>query len=220
MRSPVRGEQAGGFGIEDDLAHGCSCRMLPAAGARRVRARGRARGAGRSGLLLTAIRRRGWRAASARSLLGVASAWPLAPSAIRPGADRRAASSALPEVGVLDRRPSPAVTQPRAFQPWIHSLMPFCTYWLNRCARPRGSGRLRASRAWITASSSMRLLVVPGSPPKSSFSWPPASAAGRPSRRGRDCPCRRRRNRSRLCRLQRHCNLVAYAHVRMTGGPR
>ncbi|MNY44320.1 hypothetical protein D3C86_1793370 [compost metagenome] len=64
-----------------------------------------------------------------------------------------------------------AVFQPRAFQPLIHSVMPCMTYLLSVCRSTR-QGRFRASSAAMAAISSMRLLVVLGSPPHNSFSWP------------------------------------------------
>ena len=64
-----------------------------------------------------------------------------------------------------------AVFQPLAFQPWIHSVMPFCTYCESVCRITR-LGRFRTESASITAVSSMRLLVVDRSPPKSSRSLP------------------------------------------------
>ena len=64
-----------------------------------------------------------------------------------------------------------AVRQPFAFHPWIHSVIPFCTYWESVCSTTR-LGRFRAASASITAVSSMRLLVVASSPPKSSRSLP------------------------------------------------
>src|SRR5688572_23257134 len=64
------------------------------------------------------------------------------------------------------------VRQPLAFQPGSHSVMPLSTYWLSTY-RLTAHGRLSACSAWITAISSMRLLVVSRSPPKSSFSVAP-----------------------------------------------
>ena len=97
----------------------------------------------------------------------------------RPAAPGRPAAARVP-------RSSPAawlaVRQPLAFQPGSHSVMPLSTYWLSRYS-VTAHGRLSASSAWITAISSMRLLVVPSSPPNSSFSVAPdlqqhAPAAG------------------------------------------
>ena len=65
-----------------------------------------------------------------------------------------------------------AVRQPRAFQPWIHSVMPLRTYSLSRYS-VTSHGRLSTDRPSITASNSMRLLVVPSSPPNISFSSVP-----------------------------------------------
>ncbi|MCY1210909.1 hypothetical protein D3C87_829510 [compost metagenome] len=64
------------------------------------------------------------------------------------------------------------VSQPLAFQPRIHSVMPMRTYWLSRYSSTL-QGRLSAARPSITAVSSMRLLVVLSSPPNSSFSVGP-----------------------------------------------
>src|SRR5688572_25485523 len=64
-----------------------------------------------------------------------------------------------------------AVFQPRAFHMRSHSVMPFCTYCESVNRRTR-LGRVSAASASITAVSSMRLLVVCGSPPKSSRSAP------------------------------------------------
>src|SRR5574344_2852452 len=50
--------------------------------------------------------------------------------------------------------------------------MPFSTYCESLCTRAC-TGRFMASRARMTASSSMRLLVVAASPPHISFSCPP-----------------------------------------------
>ena len=65
-----------------------------------------------------------------------------------------------------------AVFQPRRFQPWIHSAMPFWTYWLSVCSSTL-QGLVSISSAWIAAISSMRLLVVCASPPTSSRSFSP-----------------------------------------------
>jgi len=46
--------------------------------------------------------------------------------------------------------------------------MPFMTYWLSVCSSTL-QGRFSSSSAWMAAISSMRLLVVPGSPPQISF---------------------------------------------------
>ena len=51
-------------------------------------------------------------------------------------------------------------------------MMPLRRYWLSVC-RSTVQGRLSASSAEIAAISYMRLLVVTGSPPLSSFSWSP-----------------------------------------------
>src|SRR5215510_5624671 len=73
-----------------------------------------------------------------------------------------------------------AVRQPLRFQPWIHFMMPSRIYWLSVWRWTR-QGRLRACKAEIAARSSMRLLVVWGSPPLSSF-WrsPKARMAPQP----------------------------------------
>ena len=56
-------------------------------------------------------------------------------------------------------------------QAWIHSLMPWLTYLLSVTTRTE-HGRLSALSPSMTAFSSMRLLVVWGSPPDNFFSWP------------------------------------------------
>src|SRR5471032_2569460 len=108
---------------------------------------------------------------SARSLPG----WPLWPRTQRHSTVCMAcaASSALHRSSFLTGSMA-AVFQPRAFQPWIHSLIPFCTYWLSVCSTTV-HGRLSALSASITACNSMRLLVVFSAPPKISFSAPSAT---------------------------------------------
>jgi hypothetical protein len=64
-----------------------------------------------------------------------------------------------------------AVSQPFRCQPLIHLVIPFSTYVLSVC-RFTFAGRVSASRAWMAAISSIRLFVVCGSPPCSSFSVP------------------------------------------------
>ncbi len=64
-----------------------------------------------------------------------------------------------------------AVFQPRFFQFGNHSVMPRITY-SESVIRRIGQERLSAASAWIAAISSMRLLVVSGSPPQSSRSAP------------------------------------------------
>ncbi|MOA67363.1 hypothetical protein D3C78_1945010 [compost metagenome] len=51
--------------------------------------------------------------------------------------------------------------------------MPLSTYWLSMNS-VTSQGLLSAARASITAIISMRLLVVPNSPPNNSFSMVPA----------------------------------------------
>src|SRR5450830_2108742 len=65
-----------------------------------------------------------------------------------------------------------AVRHPLRFQPASHDVMPFMTY-CESMLRVTVHGRLRARRPSMTAVSSMRLLVVSSSPPKSSRSWVP-----------------------------------------------
>ena len=77
--------------------------------------------------------------------------------------------------GAIDHRLDTPLA-PFAFQPRIHSVMPFITYCESVC-RITSHGCLSAPRASITAVSSMRLLVVERSPPKSSRSWPPHSSS-------------------------------------------
>ena len=60
----------------------------------------------------------------------------------------------------------------RRFQSTIQAVMPFCTYCESVCSRTR-QGRLRVSSARMTAVNSIRLLVVPASPPCNSFMWGP-----------------------------------------------
>src|SRR5438445_1349486 len=66
-----------------------------------------------------------------------------------------------------------AVRQPRRFQSCSHSLMPFWTY-CESVYTATSHGGFRDSSARITAVSSIRLLVVLGSPPKSFLLSPPA----------------------------------------------
>ena len=105
MRWPQLGFEAGGFGVEDDLAHGEA--SLPHASARlrrrsphwpadrRARCRGRRRDPG--------------------------------PSATRARWLARSCVELLPQILILDRLAS-AVRQPRAFQARSHSVMPRRTY--------------------------------------------------------------------------------------------
>jgi hypothetical protein len=65
-----------------------------------------------------------------------------------------------------------AVRQPLRFQLWIQPWMPFLTY-CESVYRSIAQARVSASSARITAVSSMRLLVVSDSPPKSSRSRSP-----------------------------------------------
>ena len=90
-----------------------------------------------------------------------------------------------------------AVFQPLAFQPAIHSVMPLSTYWLSTY-RVTLHGRLSADRrldhgrhfhavvGGVQFAAKQLLLRVGRLEPV------------RPSHRGRDCPCRRRRCKSRL----------------------
>jgi hypothetical protein len=66
--------------------------------------------------------------------------------------------------------------QPRAFQAGSHSLMPVQTYLLSVCRRA-AAARLRAPSAMMAPMSSMRLLVVMGSAPESSFWASPAMSS-------------------------------------------
>ncbi len=102
---------------------------------------------------------------------------------------------ALPQVDILDRLlvgGAPAVPLP-ALDPAGDAARAHtgCRY-----GDRRRTGCFSASSAAIAAISSMRLLVVCASPPFSSFSRVAEDAGSRPSRRGRDCPSRRRRCRS------------------------
>src|SRR5471030_3118427 len=108
---------------------------------------------------------------SARSLPG----WPLWPRTQRQSTwwTAWAASSDFHKSSFLTGSLA-AVFQPRAFQPCIHSLMPFCTYWLSVCSTT-AHGRLSALSASMTSCNSMRLLVVFSAPPKISFSAPSAT---------------------------------------------
>src|SRR5471032_959920 len=118
---------------------------------------------------------------SARSLPG----WPLWPRTQRQSTwwTAWAASSACHRSTFLTGSLA-AVFQPRAFQPCIHSLMPFCTYWLSVCSVTM-HGRLSALSASITACNSMRLLVLSLVPPQISFSAPSATRnAPQPPRPG------------------------------------
>src|SRR5882757_9475645 len=65
-----------------------------------------------------------------------------------------------------------AVRQPFFFQPWIHLEAPSSTYLLSVLI-VTVHGRFSASRPEMTPISSMRLLVVAGSPPLSSRSRAP-----------------------------------------------
>ena len=64
-----------------------------------------------------------------------------------------------------------AVSQPLRCQPPSHLVTPSSRYLLSVCSRT-GDGRLSVSSAWMAAISSIRLFVVAGSPPCSSFSTP------------------------------------------------
>ena len=64
-----------------------------------------------------------------------------------------------------------AVFQPLRCQPWIHLVIPSSRYLLSVC-RLTVLGRCSASSAWMAAISSIRLFVVSGSTPYSSFSLP------------------------------------------------
>src|SRR4029079_7692008 len=64
------------------------------------------------------------------------------------------------------------VRQPLRFHPAIHLVTPFITYVESTC-RTTSHGLVSARRPSMTAVSSMRLLVVRGSPPHSSRSCAP-----------------------------------------------
>ena len=64
-----------------------------------------------------------------------------------------------------------AVFQPLRCQSWIHLVIPSSRYLLSVC-RLTVVGRCSASSAWMAAISSIRLFVVTGSKPYSSFSLP------------------------------------------------
>ena len=106
--------------------------------------------------------------ASARSLPGV-SAWPLHPVPADVGAVATSASSSRHRSAFLTglrSRGLPAVLLP-AVDPALDAV---ASRTANRCRARRRSARFSASSARMTAVSSIRLLVVCGSPPKSSFS--------------------------------------------------
>ena len=64
-------------------------------------------------------------------------------------------------------------TQPRAFQPFAQPLeRPSMTY-LESDHSSTMQGSFKRDRAWMTAVSSMRLLVVSASPPDNSRLWGP-----------------------------------------------
>ena len=117
------------------------------------------------------LRRPGWPARRRARCRGRRRA--RAPSATRSRGRRRVTSSSSAcQSSTFFTGCLAAVRQPLAFQPGSHSVMPLSTYWLSTCS-VTAQGRLSACSAWITAISSMRLLVVRRSPPNSSFSVPP-----------------------------------------------
>jgi hypothetical protein len=63
------------------------------------------------------------------------------------------------------------VSQPLRCQPSIHLVMPLSTYVLS-VHSSTVAGRRSVSSAWMAAISSIRLFVVSGSPPCSSFVTP------------------------------------------------
>ncbi len=188
--------QAGGFGIEDELTHvglarSKNCwrkheRRSARSSCRRARAPARI-------TFPRATRRRDWRAH--RRVRFPDARRGLSPSAIRSRAAATGASSRFQRsaffTGVFA-----AVIQFFFFQPWIHSLMPFCTYCESVCTTALHGPLQRFERGDH----------APSAPcgcwwcwlRRRTFLFPARrSAAARPSRRGRDCPCRRRRYKYR-----------------------
>src|SRR5690606_21242539 len=135
--------QAGGFSVEDDLAH-----QWPAA--RSFRASLRA-------------------STSTRSLSGS----PECPFTQRQSMRwRPVAACRRSHRSRFFTGSPPAVFQPRRTQLRTHSVMPWRTYCESVC-RVTSQGSVRVSSATIAAMSSMRLLVVSASPPTSSRSRAP-----------------------------------------------
>src|SRR5690606_16754728 len=136
--------QAGGFSVEDDLAHRWQVYRVAS---RTCSAAARA-------------------SVSTRSLSGS----PLWPLTQRQSIWCRAADACRrSHRSRFFTGSPPAVFQLRRTQPGIHSVMPRRTYCESVCRVTTQASR-SASRAMIAAVSSMRLLVVSGSPPASSRS--------------------------------------------------
>ena len=82
--------------------------------------------------------------------------------------------------------------------------MPSRTYWLSVCSSTR-HGRFSASSAWIAAISSMRLLVVAGSPPADLLARGRRRPGPRPSRPGPGLPAAGAVGVDRRPRARRSC---------------
>ena len=111
----------------------------------------------------------------------------------------------LPQIGVFHRllgRGFPAARLPAVY-PFGNA---FCTYWESVYTTTL-HGRFKVARPLITASSSMRLLVVLASPPHNSFSLP-LKRNSAPQPPGPGLPCRRRRYTSLLCLLSSCCLVI------------
>ena len=123
-------------------------------------------------------------------VLGMAGYGP-SPNAIRPGAGAAASTSSCHSSAFLTGFRS-AVCQPfraPAVDPFGDAVADIdCC----RCRARPGTAASAPRAPRIAASSSIRLLVVSGSPPDNLLLARPRRIA-RPSRPGRDCPCRRRR---------------------------
>src|SRR5690606_19191020 len=167
--------QAGGFGVEDDVAHvqagsgsGLDGRKEVAGGRTQP---GRRTGS-RSGASWPAAR---WRIASSRASTSTRSlsGSPECPFTQRQSMLwRRQASCRRSHRSRFLTGSPPEVFQPRRTQFGIHRVMPWRTYWESVCSTT-SHGRLSVSSAAIAAISSMRLLVVSGSPPTTSRSFSP-----------------------------------------------
>ncbi len=79
-----------------------------------------------------------------------------------------------------------AVFQPRAFQPWIHSVTPWRRYWLSVCSSTWCRGASAPPGPGWPPSSPCGCWWSPASPPQMSRSLSRWRSAPRPSRRGRD----------------------------------
>ncbi len=109
--------------------------------------------------------RRPWAASRSARSLPASPEWPFTQTQ---RTSRRAASSSRRCISSTFFTGPVVVRQPLSFQPRIHSVTDFTTYWLSHrisIAAPSG----KCSSARIAAVSSMRLLVLCVSPPHSSI---------------------------------------------------